>query len=56
MLSPANSEIIYTLGDQLICIPPILPATSLLQLDTKPLKPNDFVQDWEGLKAYANPL
>ena len=56
MLSPVNCEAIYSLGDQPLCIPPILPATSLLQLDTRPLITNDFVQDWEGLKAYANPL
>ena len=56
MLSPAKSEAIQSLGDQPVCIQPILPTTSLLQLDTRPLVTNDFVQDWEGLKAYANPL
>ena len=58
MMSPVNCEVIYnySLGDQPICIPLILPATSLLQLDTTPLITNDFVQDWEGLKAYENPL
>ena len=61
MLGPVNPEVIHSLGDQSNCIQPILLAPSPLQLDNSPLitndlVTNDLVRDWQGLKAYANPL